>query len=169
MGAGQIIVTGTAADKFRLEIAEELGAAATINVEKEDPVDRVHQLTNGRKADIVLDVSMGSTEPLIQGVEMLKKGGTLVVAGVKTHNALNNFYSDKLLFNEISMLGVLSSDWEDTARAIEILTDKWQELGKLCTHNYTLDEAEKAVQLLGREIQDGDEPIHIHLDTTKAP
>ena len=100
---------------------------------------------------------------------MLKKGGTLVVAGVKTHNALNNFYSDKLLFNEISMLGVLSSDWEDTARAIEILTDRWEELGKLCTHNYTLGEAEKAVQLLGREIQDGEEPIHIHLDTTQAP
>jgi len=169
MGAGQIIVTGTAADTYRLEIAKELGADATINVQEEDPVERVHELTGGKKADIVLDVSMGSTEPLIQGVEMLKKGGTLVVAGVKTHNALNNFYSDKLLFNEISMLGVLSSDWEDTARAVEILTDKWQDLGKLCTHSYSLGDAEKAVLLLGREIQDGAEPIHIHLDTTIAP
>ena len=169
MGAGQIIVTGTQADEYRLTIAKELGADATINVQEEDPVERVHELTGGRRADIVLDVSMGSTEPLIQGVEMLKKGGTLVVAGVKTHNALNNFYSDKLLFNEISMLGVLSSDWEDTARAVEILTDKWQDLGKLCTHNYTLGEAEKAVLLLGREIKDGEEPIHIHLDTTVAP
>ena len=162
-------MTGTAADTYRLEIAKELGADATINVQEEDPVERVHELTVGKKADIVLDVSMGSVEPLIQGVEMLKKGGTLVVAGVKTHNALNNFYSDKLLFNEISMLGVLSSDWEDTARAIEILTDKWQDLGKLCTHNYSLGDAEKAVLLLGREIQDGAEPIHIHLDTTIAP
>ena len=151
MGAGQIIVTGTAADTYRLEIAKELGADATINVQEEDPVERVHELTVGKKADIVLDVSMGSVEPLIQGVEMLRKGGTLVVAGVKTHNALNNFYSDKLLFNEISMLGVLSSDWEDTARAIEILTDKWQDLGKLCTHNYSLGDAEKAFSASPRE------------------
>ena len=112
---------------------------------------------------------MGSTEPILQAVDMTKKGGTVVVAGVKTHNALQNFYTDKILFNEISMLGVLSSDWEDTAKAVEILQDKWQDLSKLCTHSYTLGEAEKAVQLLGREIQDGAEPIHIHLDTTVAP
>ena len=47
--------------------------------------------------------------------------------------------------------------------------DKWQDLSKLCTHSYTLGEAEKAVQLLGREIEDGPEPVHIHLDTTVAP
>lgn len=169
VGAGQVIVTGTKRDKYRLELALELGADATINVDAEDPVERVHQLTNGRKADIVLDVSMGATEPIMQAVEMTKKGGTVVVAGVKTHNALQNFYTDKLLFNEISMLGVLSSDWEDTAKAIEILQDKWQGLTKLCTHSYTLDDAEKAVQLLGREIEDGPEPIHIHLETTIAP
>ena len=169
MGAGQIIVTGIAADEYRLSLAKELGADATINVDDEDPVERVNDLTNGRKADIVLDVSMGATEPLIQAVEMVRKGGTIVVAGVKTHNALNNFYTDKLLFNEISMLGVLSSDWEDTARAVEILARKWQGLKKLCTHSYTLGEAEKAVRLLGREIQDGPEPVHIYLDTTAPP
>ena len=88
---------------------------------------------------------------------------------VKTHNALNNFYTDKLLFNEISMLGVLSSDWEDTDKAIGILQDKWKGLTKLCTHAYPLGKAETAVRLLGREIKDGPEPIHIYLDTTTPP
>lgn len=169
MGAGQIIVTGTKADAYRLSLARELGADATIDVDAEDPVQRVLELTGGRKADVVLDVSMGATEPIIQAIEMVKKGGIVVVAGVKTHNALLNFYTDKLLFNEISMLGVLSSDWEDTAKAIELLQDKWRDLGKLCTHAYPLGQAETAVRLLGREIEDGPEPIHIHLDTTAPP
>ena len=169
VGAGQIIVTGTKADAHRLSIARELGADATIDVDAEDPVERVLELTGGRKADIVLDVSMGATEPIMQAVDMVKKGGTVVIAGVKTHNALNNFYTDKLLFNEISMLGVLSSDWEDTDKAIGILQDKWKGLTKLCTHAYPLGKAETAVRLLGREIKDGPEPIHIYLDTTTPP
>ncbi len=168
-GAGKIIVTGTSADTYRLSLARELGADATIDVDREDPVERVLELTNGRKADVVLDVSAGAVEPIIQGIEMVRKGGTIVIAGVKTHNALNNFYTDKLLFNEISMLGVLSSDWEDTDKAVDILRNKWRELGKLCTHSYPVGEAEKAVRLLGREIQDGPEAVHIYLDAMTPP
>lgn len=170
-GAGQIIVTGTDKDAYRLSLAKQLGADATIDVMAEDPVERVHALTNGQKADVVLDVSMGATDPIIQGIDMLKKGGTFVCAGVKTHNAVANFFTDKLLFNEISMLGVLSSDWEDTREAVEILEDEWEELSVLSTHSYTLSEAETAVRILGREIEpeDGQESIHIHLDTMAAP
>ncbi len=168
-GAEKIIVTGTGADTYRLSLARELGADATIDVDSEDPVERVMELTDGRKADVVLDVSAGATEPIMQGVEMVRKGGSIVVAGVKTHNALNNFFTDKLLFNEISMLGVLSSDWEDTDKAVDILRNRWKELGKLCTHAYPVGEAEKAVRVLGREIQDGTEAVHIYLDTMIVP
>ncbi len=112
---------------------------------------------------------MGATDPILQGIEMLKKGGTFVNAGVKTHNAVTNFFTDKLLFNEISFLGVLSSDWEDTAEAVDILTDEWKELAPLSTHSFPLSQAETAVKMLGREVDDGTESIHIHLDTMAEP
>ena len=169
IGAGKIICTGTDKDDYRLKLAKKLGADTTIDVTKEDPVSRVIAETGGEKADIVLDVSMGATDPIIQGIEMLKKGGTFVNAGVKTHNAVANFFTDKLLFNEISFLGVLSSDWEDTAEAVDILTDEWEELEPLSTHAFPLGEAEKAVKMLGRELDDGKESIHIHLDTMVTP
>ena len=129
----------------------------------------MRELTGGRGADVVLDVSSGATDPILQGIDMVRKGGTFVVAGLKTHNALNGFHTDKLIFNEIAMLGVLSSEWEDTAKAIEILTRRWREFQVLCTHAYPVGEAETAVRLLGREIEDGPEPVHIHLDTTVTP
>ena len=126
-------------------------------------------LTGGDKVDIVLDVSAGATEPILQAVDMVRKGGTIVVAGVKTHNALNNFFTDKLVFNEIAMLGVLSSDWEDTDKAIDILRNRWTELARLCTHAYPVGEAEKAVRVLGRDIEDGQEAVHFLLDTMSPP
>ncbi len=166
-GCERIIVTGTSKDAERLALARKLGAHDTIVVDREDPVSRVDEITGGRKADVVIDVSAGSTEPLLQAVDMVKKGGTVVVAGLKTNNALNNFLSDKLIFGEISMLGVLSSDWEDTERAIELLEKYWKDLEPLTTHGYAISEAEKAVQVLGREIEDGPEPIHIYLDAMR--
>ena len=169
IGAEQVIVTGTGADTRRLELARELGADATVNVDEEDPVERVLALTGGRGADVVVDVSAHATEPLLQAVDMVRKGGNVVVAGLKTDNALNNLYTDKLIFREISLLGVLSSDWIDTVKAIDILKDRWRDLANLCTHSYPIGEAEKAVRVLGRELEDGPEPVHIHIDTADAP
>jgi threonine dehydrogenase-like Zn-dependent dehydrogenase len=100
---------------------------------------------------------------------MGKEGGSIVVAGLKMKNAFNGLLTDKLVFGEISMLGVLSSEWEDTERAMEILKRNWRELRKLCTHAYPIGQAETAVRLFGREMEDGPEPVHIHIDTTAAP
>jgi threonine dehydrogenase-like Zn-dependent dehydrogenase len=63
-GASRIIVTGTQRDRERLALAVQLGASATINVDEEDPVERVREITDGRLADIILDVSAGATEPV---------------------------------------------------------------------------------------------------------
>ena len=169
LGAGKIIVTGTRADAHRLALARALGATATIVVEDEDAVARVAELTDGRGADVVLDVSAGATEPVLQAVEMVRRGGTIVLAGLKSNRPLNNLVTDKLVFNEIALLGVLSSGWSSTEKAVDILNRHWRELRKLCTHSYPVAEAETAVRVLGREIADGPEAVHIHIDATKAP
>ena len=166
IGAAQVVVTGTAADRERLALARALGADAAIDVEEEDPVARVRDLTGGEGADVVVDVSAGATEPLLQAVEMVRKGGTVVVAGLKTGNALDGFHTDRLIYKEVSMLGALSSDWADTAEAIAILKARWRELAALCTHAYPIGDAETAVRVLGREARDGPEPIHVHIDAS---
>ena len=39
-------------------------------------------LTGGHGADVVVDVSAHATEPLLQAVDMVRKGGNVVVAGL---------------------------------------------------------------------------------------
>lgn len=80
-GASPVIVTGLSQDKDRLAIAKSLGADETIDVEKEDPVEKVKAMTGGLGAAKVLEVS-GSPKAFRQGLEMLRKGGTLVVFGI---------------------------------------------------------------------------------------
>src|ERR671930_2217792 len=54
-GAALIVVTGTSRDAARLELARKLGADHVIDVEAEEPLERVREITGGKGVDIVLD------------------------------------------------------------------------------------------------------------------
>jgi threonine dehydrogenase-like Zn-dependent dehydrogenase len=47
-GASLIIVTGTSKDRARMEVAKELGADHVIDVQKEDPLARIMEITGGK-------------------------------------------------------------------------------------------------------------------------
>ena len=82
MGADRVIVLDRLEN--RLKLAEEFGADHTINIEEfntpETRVERVKELTNGRGADVVMEL-VGRAELLAEGIDMLSNGGTFVEIG----------------------------------------------------------------------------------------
>ena len=163
-GAGKIIITGTNKDKYRLDLALTLGADATINVEEENSVEKVLQLTDGKKADVVLEVSAGATQPVVDAVDMVRPGGRIVLAGLKSFKPVPNLITDKIVINEIQIMGVLSAGWTSIEQALEILARRGDDLKPLCSHMFSLEEADKAVRALGREYTDEKEAVHIALN-----
>ena len=166
-GASLIIVTGTARDKERLAMAERLGAHATIVVDEEDTVARVRDLTGSDGVDVVLDVSAGALQPILDGVEAVRAGGKIILAGLKDRKKLNDLVLDKLILKEIQLEGVLSSSWSSYEHSLALLQQYAGELDQVCTHSYALSDADKAVRVLGRELTDGHEAVHVHLDCTR--
>lgn len=83
MGAGKIIVTDIT--QLRVDMAKELGADVAINAAKEDPVERIKELTDGRGADIVVDAA-GEPDVFRQMFEIVRGGGLyqIQVSGVPT-------------------------------------------------------------------------------------
>lgn len=162
-GAAQIIVTGTGKDRHRLDVARELGATTTIDVDRDDPVAVVKDVTGGRLADLVVDVSSHATAPVAQAVDMVRPGGRVVLAGLKNNAPVANFVSDKLVMKEIQMVGVFSAGWSAVETAIELIRKNAPELARLATHAFRISEAQKAMQVLGREIVDGPELLNVHL------
>jgi alcohol dehydrogenase len=164
-GASQIIVTGTAQDSARLEMARTLGADATIDVDAVDPVGAVREMTGGALVDVVVDMSAGGTAPIVQAMDMVRPGGTVVLAGIKGHHRpVNGLLSDKIVLKEIRVLGARSSGQAATAKAIAIIARRHAELAPLCTHAYDLRDAGKALLVLGRELVDGGDAIHVHIN-----
>src|SRR4051812_35040335 len=76
-----VIVLGTAADRRRLQLAEELGATRVIDVSDEDPGPIVRELTAGWGADIVFECS-GAGPAALSLLALSRRGGQYAQIGL---------------------------------------------------------------------------------------
>jgi threonine dehydrogenase-like Zn-dependent dehydrogenase len=159
VGAGRIIVTGLAADAHKLALAREFGADVTIDVENEDARERIREATDGRGADVVVDVSSYATAPVAEALDYVAPGGTIVLAGVKGWKEIPKFISDKIVLKEISIRGAIGVTSSGYTSAIRLLESRRIPVEKMHTHDFALRDAELAIRTLAREIP-GEESIH---------
>jgi propanol-preferring alcohol dehydrogenase len=75
---GRVIAVDRGAEK--LQAAREVGASATVDAVREEVVATVRALTDGRGADVVIELA-GTTESLQAGMGALARAGRLVVIG----------------------------------------------------------------------------------------
>jgi len=158
-GAAQIIVTGLAADARKLALARELGADATLDVDHENAVQRVRELTDGRGADVVVDVSSYALEPVVQAIDMVRMGGTVVLAGMKGFRPVPGFVSDKVVLKEVTLRGAIGVTRSGYVNAIRLIESGKYPVERMHTHDFELREAERAILTLARKIP-GEESIH---------
>jgi threonine dehydrogenase-like Zn-dependent dehydrogenase len=151
-GAGTIIVTGLSKDAHKLALARELGATHVIDVERENVVHRVKELTGGRGVDVVVEVTAFATQPIVDAVDCAALGGRVVLAGVKGMKPVPNFVSDKVVLKEIALLGAIGVTYEAYERAIRLIESRRVPLEKLATHAFPLADAERAIRTLAGEI-----------------
>jgi threonine dehydrogenase-like Zn-dependent dehydrogenase len=158
-GADTIIVTGLTRDAAKLALAREFGADHTIDVEQEDTTRRVKELTNGRGADVVIEVSSYATAPVAESLHHVAMGGRIVLAGVKGFKAVPDFVSDLIVVKEASVLGAFGVTAPAYDAAIRLIESGKLPLEKMHTHDFALTDAERAIQMLGGEIP-GESSIH---------
>lgn len=158
-GVSCIIVSGLKKDSRRLEAARALGADFTVCVEEEDLISRVTEITDGRMADLVVDVSHHATEPVVMALQLVKKcSGRIILAGAK-HRTVPNFPADEILYREITITGVRGHDFRSIEPALRIIASRKYPLQLLGTHQFRLQETEEAVLTVGGEGRP--EAIHV--------
>lgn len=160
-GAEKIIVTGLARDLRKLDLAKEFGATLTVNVEAQDPIEVVKEITGGRGADVVVDVAAYSPQTVVQAIDMVKRAGVVILAGVKG-KPVPQLASDKIVFKEIRVQGAMGVDFKAYKPAIRIIESGRYPLEKMHTHTLPLEKAEYGIKLLAGQIA-GEEAIHVAL------
>ncbi|TMA40268.1 MAG: zinc-binding dehydrogenase [Deltaproteobacteria bacterium] len=158
-GADTIIVTGLARDAKKLALARTLGADHTIDVEAEDVRARVRELTGGRGADVVVEVSANAPEPVGEALHYVAAGGRIVLAGVKGFKAVPDFVSDLVVVKEVTIRGAFGVTTRAYDAAIRLIESGRVPLARMHTHDFPLEAAERAIRTLAGEVP-GETSIH---------
>lgn len=151
-GASPIVATGLTADHERFGLARLFGADHVIDVDREDVVARVAAVTAGRMANVVLDVT-GAPQAIAGALDLVAKQGRIVQAGLSGATHQTPLVMDKLIFKEARIQGVLTHNMEAVQQAVRLVDSGRYPLEQMVTHRFPLEEAERAIRTVGREIQ----------------
>jgi threonine dehydrogenase-like Zn-dependent dehydrogenase len=158
-GARTVIVTGLTRDQHKLELARQLGADHTIDIEHDDLVPRVREITGGAMADVVVDVTANATSPVVDAIDIVRAGGTIVLGGLKGA-AVPSFPSDKIVLRGIRVLGARGVTAPAYRDALDLIASERFPFERLRTHVFPLADAERAIQTLAGEIP-GEHAINV--------
>ena len=146
-GAGTIVVTGLERDRAKLDLALHLGADFAVVVPDEDPASVLRRETGGL-AHVVVDVTADAPEALAQAVACAAPGGRIVMAGTKKLGEAPGFRPDMLIFQEVSLPGVLGVDSASYATALRMIAADPAVYEELHTATLPLAQARDALERL---------------------
>lgn len=143
-GARRVFVTDIS--PYRLNLALTLGADYAVNPKLEDPVALVKGLTQGRGADVLLEMS-GNPGAIKQGFAALRKAGVASILGIPSKPVEFDIAND-IVFKSIEVKGINGRRIWDTWYKGQALLAKGVDLSKLITHSMPLSEIEKGLELM---------------------
>ncbi|MCR2045652.1 alcohol dehydrogenase catalytic domain-containing protein [Anaerosalibacter massiliensis] len=131
----------------RLEIAKKFSVDYVINSTKEDPIEGVRRITNGKGADKVISANP-STLSQQQAIFMAKKGGIVVFFGGVAGDTLTKLDTNYLHYNNIWIYGHYASNSIQVKKAFELsISDRFPS-EKIITHVMPLDNINQAIELV---------------------
>ena len=163
-------VLGIDLDQQRLDLASGFGAETFLLSEGRDPVEVARSFSRDRGVDaVILTVSSKSNEPVSQAARMSRKRGRIVLVGVTgLELSRAEFYEKELTFQVSCSYGPGRYDpnYEDKGNDYPFEFVRWTEqrnfeavldmmaegklkVKSLVSHNFEVEEAEKAYQLVG--------------------
>jgi alcohol dehydrogenase/L-iditol 2-dehydrogenase len=140
-GAGTIVVLGTDADKHRLEVAAELGADYTVNVQREDAAKLIQSLGDGFGADLVVDCT-GVSRALKQSMELVRPNGKITKIGWGPQPL--DFSLDPLVGKAVTLQGSFSHTYPTWERVLGLLSTGQVNLEPVIGGVYPLEAWEEA-------------------------
>jgi len=140
-GTDRVIITGLASDEPRLQEARDLGLIA-VNIQEQKLRDVVMEQSDGHGADVAFEAS-GSTRAFVDNIELLRKGGRMVIIGYPSQNV--EIFATPLIRREITLQGNISGLWEHFEMAIELMSKGRIKTNFLIT-KYSLDQAIPALE-----------------------
>lgn len=145
LGAKTIIATDLV--DFRLEVSKDMRATHTINAANDDIVAAVKEITDGKMADLVIEVVGHQTETINTCLQLLKRGGTLLAFGVPD-DEVYNFHFSEFFRKNIRFIGSVGPDvLNDFPLAMDMIAQGRIDVSPIITHHLPFTEAQKGFEM----------------------
>ena len=148
-GATRIITVDSVPE--RLAMSAMLGADFTVDYHREDPVERIRELTDGRGVDVAIE-ALGTQETFESCLRVLKPGGVLSSLGVysgKLELPLDAFAAG--IGDHKIVATLCPGGKERMRRLLNVVASGRADLRPLVTHRFPLDRIEEAYDLFGHQ------------------
>ncbi|MBX3015892.1 MAG: zinc-binding dehydrogenase [Caldilineaceae bacterium] len=140
-GAGTIVVLGTDADEKRMEVAAELGAHYTVNIQRENATQLIQSLGDGFGADLVVDCT-GVSRALKQSMDLVRPNGRITKIGWGPQPL--DFSLDPLVGKAVTLQGSFSHTYPTWERVLALLSTGQVNLNPVIGGIYGLNDWEEA-------------------------
>ncbi len=148
-GAASIIVVDTV--PARLAAAKRLGADHIVDFNREDPVEAIMRLTDGRGVDVAIE-ALGTQATFAACLRSIRPGGTVSSLGVYSGDLtipLGAYAAG--LGNHTIVTTLCPGGKERMRRLMSVISSGRADLRALVTHRFKLDQIEAAYELFANQ------------------
>ena len=128
---------------FRLDFAKKFNITESINSTDENRKQKILDNTDGRGVDVAI-VATSSLKALDDAIDMVRKGGAVMMFGVPSKGATMNLDMSKIYSKEITLVTSYAASDKDTKEALDLIESKKIDVKQLITHTYPIMDTQKA-------------------------
>jgi L-iditol 2-dehydrogenase len=128
---------------FRLDFAKKFNITESINSMDENRKQKILDHTDGRGVDVAI-VATSSLKALEDAIDMVRKGGTVMMFGVPSKGATLDLDMNKIYSKEITLVTSYAASDKDTKDALNLIESSQIDVKQLITHTYPIDDSQKA-------------------------
>ena len=130
-------------NNFRLDFAKKFDITESINSMDENRKQKILDNTDGLGVDVAI-VATSNLKALEDAIDMVRKGGSVMMFGVPSKGAMINFDMSKVYSKEITLVTSYAASDADTKDALELIESSQIDVKQLITHTYSINDSQKA-------------------------
>ncbi len=141
VGARHIVVTDV--NDYRLDLARQMGASRTVNVQRESLDDAMRHLSMQEGFDVGLEMS-GSPAAFSEMLRTMNHGGSVAILGIPSQQSAIDW--NQVIFKGLTLKGIYGREMFETWYKMASLLQSGLELRPVITHHFAAQEFERAFQ-----------------------
>ena len=130
---------------FRLEFAKKFDITESINSTDNQRRQKILDQTNNLGVDVAI-VATSSMKALEDAIDMVRKGGSVMMFGVPSKDAKLDLDMTKVYSKEITLVTSYAASDRDTKDALTLIESLQIDVKRLITHTYSISESQKAFE-----------------------